>query len=136
MEKIYIDRLKTLALHLNSGLLLTTVKPISEEPTIADKGDYIEETLPYFNYPMRELPFLFADWKTDGNANPYWNKDENKNSVSSTLYFFDISFDMFQHLFIPGSQRIELYGGNFLKKNSTPKEIARNIFDLIKRVEE
>lgn len=135
MEKIYINRLKTLALHLKMGQLKTPVKAVKEEPSLIDNGEFIEQSIPYLSYPLDELPFLFKEWKTDIQGNPFWKGDENKHPVSSTIYFFDISFDIFQHLFIPSAQNIHAFGGYHLRKSALPSDVAENILELVKIIE-
>lgn len=136
MEIIYIERLKTLARHLETSKLKTAVKAVKEEPSLIENDEFIEQLVPYLAYPINELPFLFKEWKTDIHGNPYWIHDENKHSVSSTIYFFDISFDIFQHLFIPSGQNTEAFGGYTLLKSASPSELAMNITELLRIIEQ
>lgn len=50
---------------------------------------------------------------------------------SSAAVFFGISNEAVSHLFQPGAQVPSVYGGNFLSKAATAKQVAEHIRDFV-----
>lgn len=135
MKNKYHERLRLLAQHLMEGKLRTKAETIIDDTSVVETQEYIEELVPYYVYPMKELPYMFADWKMDRDCSPYWVGDKNKTPVTSAMLYFDFCFDVFKHIFSPNEQNIEWFGGKVLSKTASPQEIAHNMLELLKRVE-
>ncbi|HXD93853.1 MAG TPA: hypothetical protein VNX01_11615 [Bacteroidia bacterium] len=85
--------------------------------------------------PILELPFVFErEWLYDKDFMPFYKNDPERDMISSTAIFFGINKCMFDHIFCPGHQNMQVYGGKILGSKPTPSEIADNIFKLIESV--
>jgi hypothetical protein len=130
--KLQKHRLNKLAMHLLNGKLITEETAITEDVETIDYGHYKETTIPYFIYIFIEAVNLFpGEWILDENYQPVYIKDIYGVTISSALEFFGLTFDQFEHIVIPYHQTPEIYGGDFLLKNSLPEDIANNIFSLV-----
>ncbi len=47
------------------------------------------------------------------------------------MHFFKLSLEEVYHLFIPGGQNLELYGGKLLTYDSEPEEVGENMLEFI-----
>lgn len=45
--------------------------------------------------------------------------------------FFGLSTEEFMHLFVPRAQTIEQFGGEILKYDAIPEDVAINIFEMV-----
>lgn len=129
------DRLKVLADHLQNGSLYFPGKIEMAEIQLAEPG-FETEPLVLITYPIYELIYLFpAEWGIDEDGFPRWIEDSDMNPVASTIKFFGINIGMLRHLFIPHRQNVRCFGGKRLSSNASSKEIAHNIYELIKEAE-
>lgn len=82
-----------------------------------------------------ELPGIFKDWNfSEKTGDPlYKGCIPEEGTVAGVIDFFNLRMDEFCHLFdLEGFQNIKRYGGNHLSFESDAKDIAKNIFELIK----
>jgi hypothetical protein len=121
------------AIHLLEARLYYKPYKIEEEPSYApDSEDNWRIVEPYFEYPILELPFIWEEWYESKEDNTIlWVFDEDRTMPSSLHAFFGINEEIFIHLFIPGRQKIEKFGGKMLTNSSSHIEIAMNMFELV-----
>jgi hypothetical protein len=56
--------------------------------------------------------------------------------LESAMEWFDLNYNEATHLFTPCDQECEIYGGTYLWDYSTPAEVAHNIREFIRKMEE
>ncbi|HEX8517891.1 MAG TPA: hypothetical protein VF868_16960 [Bacteroidia bacterium] len=102
------------------------------------KNKIVQETIgdkslnPLCLQVVMELPLIFSeDWCYGKDYLPVLKKWPKENTTSAIIYFFGINTQILLHLFSPGNQRIEVYGGFVLQPRPTAMQLARNIFELI-----
>jgi hypothetical protein len=82
-----------------------------------------------------ECPFAFPnDWKFSSNGYPILSVNGDQSNIfGDAEKFFELPGIASSHLFSPGDQEIKIYGGKYLKRNATPKEVAGNIREFVRR---
>ena len=132
-QKINSDRLKQFAMYLLQG------SPKSEKILAELNLESIEfpepeeGAVPVLPYPIFEMVDAFPhDWYYDKDFSPICIHDKNAPDVIETvIYFFEITDAMFAHLFCPGEQDVNYFGGKQLSLKATSQEVAQNIMELI-----
>ena len=85
--------------------------------------------------PIMELPIIFkGEWFYDEKHLPIYKEDPNQDTMSSIGVFFGINPCMFEHIFCPGLQSVEVYGGKALEANPPTDDIAENILKLLEAI--
>lgn len=90
----------------------------------------------YHEWAFAELPAIFDEWYFDANfGRPLFEGCiPEEGSVGAVIDFFNLRMEEFCHLFdLEGFQNVERFGGGFLNFESDGPDIARNIFELVKR---
>ena len=83
-----------------------------------------------------ELPFVFPSLIGWRDGYPWWRREKTKFGASiGTMKFFDIERDAACHLFAPGWQLTQIYGGKLLGADATRKQVAANIRAFIAKME-
>lgn len=82
-----------------------------------------------------ECPFAFPnDWKFSNSGYPILSFQGNHHDIfGDAEKFFELPGIVSSHLFSPGDQETKIYGGRYLKRNSTPQEVAGNIREFVRR---
>lgn len=125
------DRLRILADHLENHPLYCKGKIQMNGILLGELGFGTKKS-ELIVYPIYELIYLFPEeWGIDAEGFPCWIEDADMNPVSSVVKFFGINLKVLRHLLIPDQQHIEAYGGNCIKQDATPQQIAFNIYELI-----
>jgi hypothetical protein len=132
-QKFNKDRLLKYALYLKRGKLKCEKFCIVGPP---DKDTKMQmersEFKPLVILPIMELPIIFkGDWFYDEHYMPIFKEDINNHTISSIGLFFGINPYMFEHIFCPGHQSIEVFGGKILKSKPPISDIADNILKLL-----
>ncbi len=136
-NSIYMERLEKFAAHISKienhpeDGLIETVTLVALEENIQ-----IPYEVRYHFWVFDELPECFDEWhysKKFGEA--LWEEsDPEEGTVASVIDFFSLGLDEFSHLFdLDGFQNVDQFGGRKLTEESKGEDIARNIFELIKR---
>jgi hypothetical protein len=84
---------------------------------------------------LGELPILYPNDWIFKNEVVYLIKDSNYSSFSDASKFFNIYESLSMHLFCPMCQDTELYGGQYLNRHGTAKEVSDNILAYCELVE-
>ena len=130
------DRLRRLAYHLIRHQKKLRKNSCCYMPSFTDETRSIDETVPYYIYPMNEVVKLFPrEWFISKNGFAYWIYDKRRTTFSSIMSFFGLYSNAFYHLFIPGCQNPAIFGGKILTSNATPNDIAENMLALIQQYE-
>ena len=86
-----------------------------------------------------ECPIVFPnEWEF--RMNEYFEflprlKNRHLTIVGSGMEFFKLNKDEYQHLFVPNFQTPIKYGGKTIDKNATKEEVATNILEFCKKIE-
>jgi len=136
MKKIHINRLKKLADHLRNGKL--GHQEFYFGAYNKTTYDYDKKGCGTMGCAIGECPIIFRDWKFKlsskslglGKFIPIY-KNYRKPHTSGEK-FFGINTNEYRHLFIPSGQKTYWFGGKFLEKTATKKQVAANIEAFIK----
>ena len=137
-QKFNKDRLLKYALHLKRGKLkcerFCKVGPPDKETKMqVERGELKSLVV----LPIMELPIIFkGDWFYDEDYMPIYKEDFNNHTISSIGMFFGINPYMFEHIFCPGHQSTEVFGGKILKSNPSMSDIAHNILKLLDAIKD
>jgi len=84
---------------------------------------------------FKKLPVWFNEWSfSEHFQEPELIGHQDLGFAGSCMKFFGIEPKEFSHLFdMDGHQNIEMFGGEYLNKQSSPKIIALNIRALLKK---
>ncbi len=135
-KKFNEDRLVKYARYLQCGNLKCE-KFYSTIEKKESTEDQIEESKrrPLLFLPIMELPIIFPkEWYYDRNYMPVYKENKAQETISSVIEFFGINRYIFYHIWSPGAQMIQVYGGKTLGPKPTLKDIASNILDLVEVV--
>ncbi|HWY33006.1 MAG TPA: hypothetical protein VNX68_00075 [Nitrosopumilaceae archaeon] len=134
-NQINEERLKRLAVHLIKGKQTCNFLTTIPEKEIVGGAESEEELIPLIMTPFFELVHLFRkEFYYDEKVMPIWVEDENQDTISSVMGFFGLNQHMFRHLFCPGEQMPEIFGGQELESGFSSKKIGENILELIEAV--
>ena len=132
MKKKNKTRLLKLARHLNDFHL--------KELLMNDLSDYQEEkgdnNIECFYWTLVEFPNIFSEWDRDDNGIPYLRGYRNLNSLTAAAIYFGLDMDSLFHLFVSDYQMPKFYYGKRLSANSTPSDLANNIYEYLRYIEE
>lgn len=138
MKKIYKDRLLKLAKHLETGKL--GHKEFNFSTLNFGKG--AEKGCGTAGCALGECPIVFPrQWSFVGQgvgevSKPCLKKFKSEgSSFLSAVEFFDIDEDEADHLFQPGTQYPNVWGGKELNHHATRKQVAANIRAFVARKE-
>ncbi len=127
----FARRLQTLQKHPEYGLYgIVNLVALEEKIHTSYKVKYHE-------WVFQEL-VCFDEWYLmERNGNPMCKgANEEQGTVAAVVDFFYLTLDEFIHLFdLEGLQNIDSFGGRKLNLESTGKDIAYNIIELVKRTE-
>ena len=125
------ERLGILAHRLINMNVVPKVKVIEATSNLYLIDDKLVGQFPMFYGIVTVLPKIWSEeWGQDKDESYYWKKNPNGNLIDSLMTFFFLEYSMIGHIFIPGAQNINLYGGKILTKFSSSREIAYNIKSL------
>jgi hypothetical protein len=119
MTTIRTNLLRQLAEHLLHGKMGHEIFDItqfnnSRQPKCGTVGDAIGE-----------CPIVWPDkWRWSAKGEPVLIETKTPNPWQ---VFFKIKHLHYEHLFVPFSQNVEKFGGDFLRKDATKKQVANNI---------
>lgn len=126
MNKIGRERLQKLEDHLREGKLF------HKEFDITLWNDTTSAMCGTSGCAIGELPELFPDkwgWRHDGMP---FLKSSRFNTVGiNGSKFFNLEPDEFDHLFVSHSQDVNSFGGEMLRRNATPLDVANNIHEFL-----
>lgn len=90
----------------------------------------------YHEWAFAELPAIFNDWYFDEKfGKPLCEGSlPEEGTVGAVIDFFNLRMEEFCHLFdLEGFQNVERYGGGYLNFESEGPDLAKNIYELLKR---
>ncbi len=91
-----------------------------------------EQLKPLFFLPILELPIIFdKDWYYNEHYIPVCKNSKEQNTVLSVIEYFGINRSIFQHLFVCGKQRTEIWGGIDYPAKPKVSDVATNVEELI-----
>ncbi|MBN8694095.1 MAG: hypothetical protein J0L69_12945 [Bacteroidetes bacterium] len=141
-KDIYNERLLLFATHLNK--LEVKRKPILIQGFVEWVSKY-SRTFSVIDYNpifFNILPEIFTEWryyKDEEWIEPEYKLIDHLESLGALrgcINFFGLEPEELVHLFdLGGFQNTERFGGTQLDKNSTPQEVANNIFEFVNRRE-
>ena len=106
-----------------------------EEEMVCEASNDDKELKPILFKPIMEIPLIFkGEWYYDSNYMPVWKDDPEQDTFSSLILYFGISDQIIGHLFSPGAQLPNVYGGREISPKSSHRVIAKNIIELIESV--
>ena len=127
-----IKKLEKLAAHLKTGPLSMPYIELLHE---LRKQPFHGKWPPCFPFVFNELPHLFKEWQ-------HWQFGlviyipQQKLSIDEAIpLFFEITTEVSQHLFYPGTKNVNKYGGKDLTLFSRPRDVADQIYQLIQRID-
>ncbi len=125
------ERLLRLAEKLNTFEVKPRVRVLEDRSELVVVDDEIVSQIPFFYGPVSKLPHIFrGEWEFNGDEY-HWIHDPHQSTLISIQTFFGLSFAMMGHIFIPGAQCLNLYGGKILTSYALSRDIAFNIHHLI-----
>ena len=127
MKALYRKRLLKLAEHLEKGKLGHKKFYFGKYNADVVGHDIEENKCGYQGCAIGECPIVFPKYWRWFNGMPKLTSPYNEPVWCSGMKFFGISKDEFDHLFLPRSQALAVYGGDWLDAHATPKQVARNI---------
>lgn len=85
---------------------------------------------------FKNFPLWFNEWSfSEHFQEPELIGFEDLGFAGSCMKFFDFGPKEFSHLFdMDAHQNIEMFGGEYLNKHSSPKKIALNIREFLKKM--
>jgi len=127
---IETERLSLLAEHLGK-IGLNEKKHSSDLPQlgICQNGHPIR----FYHKPFFECPHIFKEWTFTSEGIPVLEGISQGDAFESSMHFFNIDSEIFQHCFSPMAQDCERFGGRILRRNSTARDIAHNIKCFLKK---
>jgi hypothetical protein len=140
VEEKYEIRLLEFAYHLDE--LKVDFKPVFIESFVEWIGVYARSfTIVCYNPIFYNiLPDIFEEWefgKDEEWSEPIYNfmdSIDNMGVMRGCMVFFNLEPEELVHLFDQGGfQNVQEYGGKQLSEASTPKDIAYNIREFVKR---
>ena len=130
--KINVKRLQKWAIHLINGPIKSKIVPVNQEIETFGCEEGHGMWLPILTFPLFELIELFpGEWKFNTEKHFVCVADEDKDIVSSISQYFGINTEMFFHLLCPDMQTCCAFGGQKLKHDAQPIDVAVNIWALI-----
>lgn len=132
-KKFNEDRLLKYARYLQCGKLkcekfYSTIKNNES----ADNQVKENKLRPLLFLPIMELPIIYAgEWYYDKLYMPVYKENKEQETISSVIEFFGINQNIFNHIWSPGAQMPEVYGGKKLKPHPSLQDVASNILDLV-----
>lgn len=136
-QKFNKERLVKYATYLSQNDLTCKVffEGLTEEEVKKEKESN-PDLKPLLILPILELPLIFkGEWQYDEKYLPVWKGDPEKDILNSITLFFGINELMLSHVFSPGYQLTNIFGGVELSLKSHHEAVAKNIFDLIRSTE-
>ena len=139
-----VSRLQTLAKHLEKGNLCYEPKPglvrsgeewISQNVCTHLNGILIN----YYRFPLDECVFLFYEHWEFQHKIPVLKSLRKPTAVDSAKNYFKLQVQSFRHIFSPGGQEVQLFGGteiDFHSAENVPllrKKIAYNIYCYLEK---
>ncbi len=125
------ERLLQLAEKLNAFEVKPRVRVLEDLSELVVVDDEIISQIPFFYGPVSKLPHIFrGEWEFSGDEY-HWKHDPDKRTLLSIQAFFGLTFGMMGHIFIPGAQILNLYGGKMLTSFARSSDIAFNINHLL-----
>lgn len=123
------DRLLLLADHLESGKLGHDAFYFGDyhvpDVSMCHELKALGITCGSVGCALGECPTIFPnDWSFDNEGYPTFGILPRR---SGACAYFGIDLDEVDHLFMPGQQRCESYGGQYLQTLSTKEQVASNI---------
>ena len=126
-NKKYMDRLETIAFHLNRG---------EEFYNLWNENlQILKETNDKIIYARSSVLFELADLYSE-DFKITWRIVPAKEGITMIEHlqqFFGLSYEEMLHLFCPGEQQPQQFGGDMLYFDSFPQDIADNMFIMLKR---
>lgn len=124
--------LNVLAVYLRSRKKNTNFQILEDGNYLFDSEGTQVNVFPVFDCIIKALPKAFPkDWVENKSGVAKRGSDEGVSLLSSLMLYFGLDGDQFLHLFTPYGQDTDVYGGNILAGDATPKDIAHNISDMI-----
>lgn len=132
-EKFNEDRLVKYARYLQCGKLkCEKFYTVNQNKKTVDQLIESRELRPLLFMPIMELPIIFpGEWCFDKDYMPVYKENKEQETISSVIQFFGINRYIFYHIWSPGAQRTEIYGGKILGPKPTLGCLASNILDLV-----
>jgi hypothetical protein len=130
------DRLVKYARYLQCNKLKCAIlRPAISQSEIADEIKQNSKLRPLLIIPILEIPIIFTgQWYYNKDYLPVYKENKEQETISSVIEFFGINRYIFYHIWSPGSQRPEIYGGKKLGPKPSVKDVASNILDLVEVV--
>ncbi len=126
------ERLRKLAGQLRKQKKNECFKVLEDDNHIFSSEEDPVNIYPVFECIVNVLPKAFPEvWKSTSKGITHQGADKRVCLLSSIIIFFGIDGEQFMHIFTPYAQEPEVYGGAFLERDATPKDIARNISEMI-----
>lgn len=126
------ERLKSLANYLRTRKRNSGFKVLEDDNWMFSEEEGAINVFPVFECVVKALPKVFPEeWKVTSKGLIHQTLDPRMCLLTSLVLHFGIDVDQFMHLFTPYAQEPDVYGGDFLERNATPRDIARNISELI-----
>ncbi len=126
------ERLKKLAGYLQTQKRNESFKVLEDDNYIFSSEEGAVNMFPVFECIVNALPKAFPElWRATKRGIVHTGSDTRLCLLSSIILYFGIDGDQFMHIFTPYAQEPETYGGAYLERDATPKEIARNISEMI-----
>ena len=133
MKRIYRNRLKKLADHLNNGELFHKKFDFSTW-NVNPRNELTSNKCGYAGCAIGECPGVFPRfWKFSLMGNPVLKNNLHNNTMYNIELFFGLELSAAQHLFVPGYQLPSAFGGKVLGDRATRKAVAKNIYKFLER---
>lgn len=124
------ERLLRLAERLNRAEVKPRVRILEDNSEMVVIDDEIVSQVPFFYGIVEKIPRVFpGEWSLCDEY--HWKHDPDKKTLLSIQAFFGLTFTMMGHIFIPGAQCLNLFGGKMLTSFARSSDIAYNINHLI-----
>lgn len=133
-NKIKTERLKEFAKYLSAQELKSAefFNPVAH--INFDETDDAEITVNLISFiAIFELPHIFPkDWVYSNQFEPIWKKQSKSDSFAAVQKWFGLNDLQFEHLFFPGLQLCNLFGGRLINERSGKRDLAFNILELVR----
>jgi len=126
------ERLELLAKRLKSLNVKPAIRAVESDSNLFLFDNQLVGRFPMFFGVVSLLPKIWpAEWAVTAESKYYCKQYPNSDIVEALMKFFSLEFSMVGHIFIPGAQNINLYGGKMLTKYSSTVDMAENIREFI-----
>lgn len=133
-SKINTERLQTFAEYLSIKEVKSAefFSPVAH--VCVDETNELEIAVNMISFmAIFELPHIFPDhWYYNNQFEPTWRKQSKSDSFTAVQKWFGLNDLQFEHLFFPGLQLCNQFGGKVINERSGKRDLAFNILELIR----